>query len=398
MGLAKNNDWPAIGTVSVPWQPQSAFGDFVASRRQALKHRGPYKAAVVPKIADLVPNVPGATLALADEAVVDLAKFDADLAQMVAPFASILLRSEAASSSQIENLSSTPASIIRAELGLKETTNSALIVSNQNAMTAAVAASNKLSANAILKMHRVLLGGVDPENAGKFRNQPVWIGGSAIGPHDADYVAPNFDEVPDLIDDLIEFCQRTDMPALVQVAIAHAQFETIHPFTDGNGRTGRALVHVLLHRLGVTKSILAPVSAGLLRDTKKYFAALGEYRAGNISPIISVFAEASMLAVRNARKLAVELEEVRLRWQDQLQTRSDSSVYKLLDALLAQPVINNARATEVLGVTSTNAQLAIDKLVEVGILVQQGSAQRNRVWLANDVLFALDRFASRIRR
>jgi Fic family protein len=287
---------------------------------------------------------------------------------------------------------------VRAELGLAEAPNSSLIVSNQNAMSAAVAASSKLNVQTILNMHKVLMGSTDPQNAGKFRSEPVWIGGSANGPHGAEYVAPASEEVGDLVEDLIRFCKRTDLPALVQVAIALAQFETIHPFADGNGRTGRSLVQVLLNRLGVTMSVMVPVSAGLLRNTKAYFAALDEYRAGNPAAIIQVFAEAALLAVQSGRKLAAELEAVRMQWQSLVQTRSDSGAVRLLDALLAQPVITNARAMQILGTTAANAQAAIDKLVHLEILTQQGTAKRNRVWQADDVLIALDRFALQIRR
>lgn len=387
--------WPAIGFKNLPWQgaPNQQI-----SRRQALKHRGPYQAAVVPKISGQQLNLPSSVLALADEAAVELSRFDSEIGQMMAPFTSILLRSEAASSSQIENLTSSPAAIVRAELGLRETVNSLLIVSNQNAMTAAVAASSRLDVASILEMHRVLLEVADPTHAGMFRAEPVWIGGSAAGPHGADYVAPEHTEVAGLIDDLIEFCRRTDLPAVVQVAIAHAQFETIHPFTDGNGRTGRALVQSMLNRLGLTESIMVPVSAGLLRDTAQYFDALGQYRAGHPEAIIKVLAKAALLAVQNGRALASEIESVGMEWQVRLHSRAGSGARKLLDVLLGQPIMTSRRAIEVLGTTPANAQFAIDKLVEAGILVQQGSARRNRVWQANDVLEALDRFASRIRR
>jgi len=389
------SSWPAIGSKSMPWISPP---DSNVSRRQSLKHRGPFQAAVVPNISIQELNLQASQLALADEAAVELGRFDSEIGQMLAPFASILLRSEAASSSQIENLTSSPAAIVRAELGLKDTANSALIVSNQNAMSAAVVASSELTSGSILEMHRVLMHQSDPGHAGKLRKEPVWIGGNISGPHEADFVAPDFASVPDLVEDLVTFCNRTDLPALVQVAIAHAQFETIHPFTDGNGRTGRALVQVLLHRLGVTKSVMVPVSAGLLRNTDKYFMALTEYRLGNPLAIINVFSEASLLAVQNGRALAAELEAVKMHWQFLTQTRSDSGAKQLLDSLLGQPVITSARAVEILRRTPANAQLAIDKLVELKILTQQGSAKRNRVWQADDVLIALDKFAARTRR
>lgn len=395
MGSKAKPTWPAVGGELHRWESDAGSN---ASRRQALRQRGSYKAAVVPMIASEQLSLSASDLAVADEAASEISRFDSELGQMIAPFASILLRSEAASSSQIENLTSSPAAIVRAELGLKDSANSSLIVSNQNAMRAAVRASSKLSSGTILKMHRVLTETTDSKNAGVFRTQPVWIGGTPFGPHGADYVGPDSLKVPGLVDDLVLFCNRVDLPALVQIAIAHAQFETIHPFTDGNGRTGRALVQVLLHRLGLTKSVMVPVSAGLLRSTKQYFDALNAYRSGDPLPIIQVFAEGSLFAVQNGRKLAGELQAVRINWDSMLRARTDSGARKLLDQLLAQPLITRTRAMEVLGRSAANTQLAIDKLVETGILIQAGSGSRNRVWQAPDVLSALDDFASRTKR
>lgn len=387
--------WPEFAAEPVAWEPDARLP---VSRRQRLRNRGSYQGAVAPLIAKQQLAVSSRVLALADEAAIEIARFDVELGQMIAPFASILLRSEAASSSQIENLTASPAAIVRAEIGLKETVNSALIVSNQRAMSAAVAASSSLSLETLLLMHRVLMEKFDPQNAGRLREVPVWIGGDGFGPHLAHYVAPKADAVPELIADLLAFCERDDLPALALVAIAHAQFESIHPFTDGNGRTGRALVQVLLNRLGISQSVMVPVSAGLLHDTANYFAALDRYRAGDPEPIIEVFANAALLAVTRGRVLALELQRVRTAWDQQLNLRSDAGAVRLLDELLGTPVINRSRATALLGISPANAQLAIDKLVAVGILTQQGNGQRNRIWQALDVLGALDDFALSLRR
>jgi Fic family protein len=387
--------WPEFAAEPVAWEPDASLP---VSRRQRLRNRGSYQGAVAPLIAKQQLAVSSRVLALADEAVTEIARFDVELGQMIAPFASILLRSEAASSSQIENLTASPAAIIRAEIGLKESVNSSLIVSNQRAMSAAVAASSSLSLETLLLMHQVLLEKFDPQHAGRLREVPVWIGGDAFGPHLAHYVAPKADAVPELMADLLAFCGRDDLPGLVLVAIAHAQFESIHPFTDGNGRTGRALVQVLLNRLGISQSVMVPVSAGLLHDTANYYAALDRYRAGDPEPVIEVFAKAALLAVTRGRVLALELQRVRTAWDQQLNLRSDAGALRLLDELLGTPVINRSRATALLGISPANAQLAIDKLVAVGILTQQGTGQRNRIWQALDVLGALDDFALSLRR
>src|SRR4029453_10153116 len=122
-------------------------------------------------------------------------------------------------------------------------------------------------------------------------------------PIGAAFVAPRSEDVPGLMDDLMAFARRDDMPVLVQVAVAHAQFETIHPFSDGNGRTGRALVQAMLRGKDITRSVTVPVSAGLLTDVNAYHDALTSYRAGDIEPIVEQIAVASDDAIRNAKAL-----------------------------------------------------------------------------------------------
>ena len=395
MEAKSDSTWPKVGSEAVAWVRDE---NQAASRRQALKNRGPYQAALVPLIAEANVSVPSQTLSLAEDAAIELARFDSEVGQMMAPFAAMLLRSEAASSSQIENVTASAGAILKAEFGLGETPNSALIVSNQMAMEAAIQASKGLDLPALLRMHKILMHSADPQHAGRLREEPVWIGGTGFGPHGADYVGPTWQHVPVLMSDLITFCLRTDLPALVQVAIAHAQIETIHPFTDGNGRTGRALVQTLLHRLGVTNSVAVPVSAGLLKDTSRYFKALESYRHGELEPIINVFAEAAHDAIWNGRQLAGEIQQARMKWQTLLNARSDSGAAQLLDHLLEQPVITSSHVVKYLGITAANSQNAIDRLVDAGILSQLGSGKRNRIWQATDVVSALERFAERSRR
>jgi Fic family protein len=209
---------------------------------------------------------------------------------------------------------------------------------------------------------------------------------------------PHHELVPALMDDLLVFADRTDLPRLAQTAIAHAQFETIHPFPDGNGRVGRALVQAMLRGGELTRSVTVPVSAGLLSNTSRYFDALGAYRTGDVRPIVRSIAEASFAAVGNGRRLVSDLEEVRRRWEQSINARSDSAVHRLVDVLLRQPIIDSATAATALGVTTVNAQVAIDRLVVAGVLEQISAGKRNRIWEARDVVESLDAFAARARR
>lgn len=204
--------------------------------------------------------------------------------------------------------------------------------------------------------------------------------------------------LPDAIDDLIAFAQRTDVPALPQVAVGHAQFETIYPFTDGNGRTGRALVQAMLRQKGLTRQVTVPVSAGLLSDTEAYFAALTSYREGDAAPIVERFSQATALAIANGRQLVTELRDIREAWNGVITARSDSAIWRVADLLTRRPVVNAALVGQELGMKSTNAHRYLNPLTEAGILIEATSGPRNRIWRSPEVLAALDAFTDRAGR
>lgn len=385
--------WPPVTYEDHPWADSDAHG----SRRERRLTTGPYRAVVPAFIAHRSLPLGTEVQALIEEAAAELTRFDTEVGHITAPFASILLRTESASSSEIENLSSGARQIALAELGQHASRNARLIVGNMRAMRAALELSDVIDADAILRMHRALLEHDDPAIAGRWRSQQVWIGGGSLGPHTAQFVPPQHERVPELIDDLVVFATRVDLPVVAQIAVAHAQFETIHPFPDGNGRVGRALVQAMLRGGGLTRSVAVPVSAGLLHHTAEYFEALGAYRAGDVEPIVRSIVDASFAAVANGRRLVTDLEAVHADWRDRVRARRDSAVHRLLKVLLRQPVIDNRTAASELAVTGANAQIAIDRLVEAGVLTQITEGRRNRIWQAKDVVRVLDEFAARAR-
>ena len=391
----KKSVWPLIGCEERPWR---SVQDEYGLRTQKRLASGPYLASVPALISDLDIPFDSEMHALTEEAASELARFDAEVGQIAAPFASILLRTESASSSEIENLTSGARQIALAELGEHASKNAQLIVGNVRAMQAALALSESIDGNAILEMHRALLEQSNPDIVGHWRDQQVWIGGGSFGPHTAQFVPPHQDRVPALMDDLVAFANRVDLPVLAQTAIAHAQFETIHPFPDGNGRVGRALIQAMLRSGGLTQNVAVPVSAGLLHDTGRYFDALSAYRSGDVAPIIRSIAEASFAAVHNGRILVADLESVQVEWRGRISARRDSAVHRLVGILLRQPVIGAAAAAAQLGISSVNAQVAIDRLVDANILTQITDGRRNRIWLAKDVVQVLDEFAARAKR
>jgi Fic family protein len=389
---------PLTGTAvkyeTLPWE-----GSPAAAYVRAAQQQGSYKAAISADIADLTVNLPSDVLADAEDASREVTRFDAELGAEIAPFSSVLLRTESAASSNIENLTASARAIAEAELpGAKTTANAKLIVANTAAMIAAINLADNVDAAAILAMHKALMQDVDPKSAGRWREEQVWIGGGTHGPRGAMFVPPHHRRVLAAIDDLLRFTQRDDIPALPQIALAHAQFETIHPFTDGNGRTGRALIQAMLRRKGLTRNVTVPVSAGLLTDTDSYFAALTTYREGDPAPIVRRVSEAAVAAVFNGRELVGEFHAMRAEWNDKITARSDSAVWQIADLLLRRPVINTALLTDELGIESKHARRYLEPLSEAGIIIETSSGPRSRVWRSPEVIAALDAFADRARR
>ena len=377
---------------TVRWEPQPG--------RPAVGGRafGSYRRAVPAAVAGLTLDLPPAVLAEAEAAGREITRFDAELGGEVAPFAAVLLRSESAASSQIENLTASARAIAEAELpGVRAKRNAEMIVANTAAMQAALSLSDTVDAAAILAMHGALMATQPRHTPGKFRTEPVWIGGGST-PVGATFVGPRPELIPAAISDLIEFAQRTDIPAFPQIAVAHAQFETIHPFTDGNGRTGRALVQAMLRNKGLTRQLTVPVSAGLLDDTGAYFDALTSYREGDAAPIVECFSRASSRAIINCRLLVTDLRDIRRQWTQKIVARSDSAVWKVADLLTRRPVVNAALLAAELGIDSTNAHRYLTPLTEAGILIETTNKVRNRIWRAPEVLAALDAFAERAGR
>ena len=237
-------------------------------------------------------------------------------------------------------------------------------------MSAAIALAERLDAEAIRAMHAALLVESRPEIAGRWREEPVWIGGSDYRPHDALFVPPRHDHVPGAIDDLLAFIDRDDIPILAPAAVAHAQFETVHPFADGNGRTGRAPVHAQLRNKRLARNVTGPVSAGLLTDTDAYFAALTTYRNDDLVTIVEQFTTAAFGALTNGRHLVDDLRSIRTEWTDRIRARRDSGTWKIADVLLNHPVVNAAFLADELAVASQNTCRSLARLFEAEVVVE----------------------------
>ena len=285
------------------------------------------------------------------------------------------------------------------------------MLGNIDAMTWAVDAvgpGDAVTVDTLLETHRLLMaGGRLEEHGGHLRTVQNWIGGSGYNPCSAAFVPPPPEYVPELLEDLCDFCNDDSLPALAQAALAHAQFETIHPFVDGNGRAGRALIHLALRRRGLGVWVLPPVSLLLATWSQDYIEGLtctryvgepdsAEAQEG-LNRWIALFAAACGRAVEDASDFEERVKALQSSWRDRVgRVRSDSTVGLLIDALPAAPVLTTTTAAELVGRSFQAANQAIGRLVEAGALVQVNVGRRNRAFEAPELVDAFTAFERRL--
>jgi Fic family protein len=348
-----------------------------------------------------------ADVADAERAIAVLDAEAATLADTEA-LARILLRAESVASSRIEGLEVGARRLLRAEaaIGLGAETSDVTateVLGNIDAMAAAVKSINPgepITLNLLLDFHRRLLAGTRlGAHAGAIREEQNWIGGSSYNPCSAAFVPPPPEYVRDLLNDLCQFCNTDDIPAVAQAAIAHAQFETIHPFVDGNGRTGRALIHLVLRRRGLATRVLPPVSLVLATWADDYVLGLDatRYRGPASSAAardgtdlwVGRFAAACSRAVVDAESFEERTRQLQRSWREQLgSVRASSATDVLLRRLPGAPILTVASAARLTSRSFPAANDAITRLAGAGILRQITVGRRNRAFEAPDVIEA----------
>jgi Fic family protein len=264
----------------------------------------------------------------------------------------------------------------------------------------AVGPGDAISADLLLETHRRLLAGTRLENhGGRFRGEQNWIGGSSSNPCSAEYIPPPSERVEDLIADLCSFCNDDSLPAVAQAALAHAQFETIHPFADGNGRVGRALIHLVLRRRGLVTRALPPVSLILATWADEYVAGLTATRylgpptsvkaQQSLSRWIGLFAAAARRAVADADAFQERIDDLEEAWRQRLgRVRARSATDLLLRALPGAPLLTVRSAAALIGRSTQATNEAIARLTEAEILSQTTLGRRNRAFEAPEVISA----------
>lgn len=352
------------------------------------------------------------------DAEVAIARLDGDASALVETeaLARILLRAESVASSRIEGLQVGAGRLLRAEAeralaGRAKDVTAAEVLANIDAMQFAaqsVGYGEAITLASLLEVHRRLLSGTWlEEHGGRVRTEQNWIGGSAHNPCSAVFVPPPPELVGDLLDDLCAFCNEDSLPAVAQAAIAHAQFETIHPFVDGNGRTGRALIHLILRRRGLARRVLVPVSLVLATWARDYVAGLSvtRYRGPAASRAareainlwVARFAAACSRAVADAAAFETRIARIEEVWREQLGSiRRGSAADRLLRALPGAPLITAGGAAALIDRSYPAVNEALARLLDAGVIRQVGTGRRNRAFEAPDVVAAFTALERRL--
>jgi Fic family protein len=365
-----------------------------------------YLAFVPDPIAELEFALPAAVAGDLEDAALAIAHLN-DSAVDFSPLEGVarqLLRSESSASSRIEGLEVGHRRIALADFDERSAdAKAADIVGNIRAMRQAIeiaAGPDPIDPDGLLKIHRTLLRfGADEPIAGRWRDRQGWIGG--MYPESAAYVPPPPEEVADLVEDLCRFLLREDMPALFQAAIAHAQFETIHPFVDGNGRVGRCLIHAVLRRRKLTPHYVPPLSLILAARRDAYFAGLEAYRSGDdgLYGWAGFFAENAAIAARKAGRLAVDIQSLQERWLERFPNppRRDAAARRMLVLLPAYPILNVATAMRELSVSDRAAGEALGQLQKAGIVRLMARRVHGRAWECPDMFTLVQEFEQSLR-
>ena len=365
-----------------------------------------YDAFIPVPVSKLSLELPGVVAGALSEAEKEIVDLNAAAGAELEPLARLLLRTESIASSKVEGLQVGTRGLARAEAneasGRRIGSDVAEVLGNIDAMQFAIeeaSAHGPLSTRSLTEIHRVLMSRApNAAVAGRIRDRQSWIGGNDYNPCGADFVPPPWEEVRSLLDDLVTFCNEELLPPLVQAAIAHAQFETIHPFEDGNGRAGRALIHVLLRRRGLTPAFVPPISVLFARASDGYIRGLELFREDRLPEWLESFGASALQAASLARRYVDLVRGLQDEWRGRLRAsvdpRADAAAWSIIDVLPAHPVITVPVTVAAIRRTKPAVTNGIDQLVRAGVLGPLGESKRNRAWEADGLLDLIEALES----
>lgn len=309
-------------------------------------------------------------------------------------FVSMYVRKEALLSSQIEGTQATLEDVLDPLVSKNANQNVADVVNYIKATEFALERMNTLPlCNRLIKeTHGVLMSGVrgQEKNPGEFRTSQNWIGAAGSSIKNARYIPPNPEDMLNAMSDLEKYMNSDDsLDLLVQAALLHYQFETIHPFLDGNGRVGRLLITLFLIEKNVLKSPALYISCFLKKNRVEYYDRMSEVRNKDnyeqwIKFFLNAVKESAYEAVDTIKKLSV-LHETSIEKINAM-GRASKNTAMVFEYLERNPIIDLGKTAKELGLAFSTVSLAVNRLVSAGILVQTNNANRNRVFAYEDYL------------
>ena len=361
-----------------------------------------YQAFVPSPLAGDEFSLPSRVFGVVSDAEQAIMSLNAVARPALGPLARLLLRTESIASSKVEGMQVGIRQLARAEsraeTGGKASQTALEVIGNIDAMQLGVdeaAAAPSVGLTHLREIHAKLMANASNSQVGsRLRTSQNWIGGNDHNPCGADFVPPPPEHVEPLLLDLCEAMAEESLPPLVQAAMVHAQFETIHPFDDGNGRTGRALIHVVLRHRGIAVSYVPPISVVLAADRARYIEGLTQFRDGDIQAWIEHFAIASAKAAGLAEAYLDVVTILMESWRDMLRAgdapRADAAAWAVIDVLPAHPVMTTPVAAAATGRAKAAIHQAIGQLESCGVLVPVSTSRRNRSWEASGLLELLE--------
>lgn len=374
--------------------------DTPARHRQACR----YQAFVPDPLTKLRPTIELDLAGLVAEAEAQVQRLNELARPALLPLSRLLLRTESIASSKVEGLAVDAKALARAEAKLdagegRVAPTAVEVLSNIDAMQTAIqkaSGSERFGKEEMVRIHEQLLERTPYAHmAGRIRTQQNWIGGNDYNPCGADFVPPPPEEVPALLDDLCIAINEDVLPPVVQAALVHAQFETIHPFEDGNGRVGRALIHVVLRRRGVAEHYVPPISVLFARDRERYIRGLVRFRDDDGLPEwIEQFAVATARSARLASRYLDEVTRLGEQWRSALGNtgsppRRDATAWAIIDILPGYPYITAPIAAAATHRSKPQVYEAVEQLRAAGVLLPAGKAGRAAVYEPDGLLALL---------
>jgi len=251
-----------------------------------------------------------------------------------------------------------------------------------------------VSLRLIRELHGVLMEGVRGDRAtpGEFRRSQNWIGRPGCTLNEAEFVPPPVPEMTEALDAFEKYLHATHIyPPLVRLAFIHYQFETIHPFLDGNGRIGRLLVTLLLVIWDLLPLPLLYLSAFFEQHRQAYYDLLrGVSEKGAWQGWVAFFLEGVAEQARDAGARAKRLQDLQREWRERLvKVRGSALLLRLIDNLFVSPVLTIPQVQHLLGITYRSAKANVEKLVQVEILKQSGESSYGKTYLAPEIIEAI---------